>query len=153
MDIETRAEVAAPIEFVFEQITNWDEIERLVMRRGGEIARTTHLTPAEEGTAWDLSFYLRGKTRKMQVEIFNFQRPDRVGATFRSRPLDVTARISLTPLPSQRTRMTLTTNLRGKTIPARLLLQTLRLRRARTEKRMGVMLSGFADQIEASYRA
>jgi hypothetical protein len=63
----TRQDVEAPLDFVYQRLTDFDHFERMAMRRGAELERTDRLKTPGVGMAWRLRFTYRNKTRSLLV--------------------------------------------------------------------------------------
>ena len=61
----TRQDVEAPLDFVYQRLTDFDHFERMAMRRGAELERTDRLKTPGVGMAWRLRFTYRNKPRSL----------------------------------------------------------------------------------------
>ena len=107
MKFGTREDIEAPIEFVFEQMTDFKAIERAAMRRGAEVQRVDKLTQKGTGMMWDAAFELRGKTREIKLELTEYDPPNGLVMASRSAGLGGKMTAELVALSRTRTRVTM----------------------------------------------
>ncbi len=67
MQFSAREDIEAPIHSVFDMVADFDRFERMAMRRGVDVRRTTGGVAPSAGMAWETEFKLRGKPRQMSV--------------------------------------------------------------------------------------
>lgn len=153
MKFSTREDVAAPIDHVFARLSDFDVIRRAAMRRGAEVARTDRLHSPGPGMTWNIGFDWRGKRRRAVVELTEYVPPTHLVFDLTGKAFAGMLALSLIPLSPRRTRMAVELEFRPKTMAARLIIQSLRLTRARQNRRFSERVGGFARQIETSYGA
>jgi hypothetical protein len=151
MKYSTREDIEAPIEFVFAQISDFDAYERRALRQGAEVSRRAG-GPAAVGTMWDIAFEFRGRPRKVVAELVKLDSPSTMVITSASDGLDVVTEVDLIALSQSRTRVMVSVELRAKTLTARLLLQSLKLAKSRTDKRFKARVRDYAEDIEDRFR-
>ena len=78
MKFSTREDVSAPIEYVFQCVTDFSAFERSALRRGADIQRKDNLKTPGVGVAWRISFPFRGKTRTVAANVQDFDQPNRL---------------------------------------------------------------------------
>jgi len=153
MKLSTREDIEAPIELVFEQLSDFDGFERAVLRRGAEVMRSDTLDVPGVGMSWRTAFKYRGKERKLHIELTEYQAPDRIRIDTTSKAVGMVVEIDLVAMSRSRTRMNLSLDARPKTIPARLVIQSLKLARQNVLKRFRKRVGEFAAEIEARAKA
>lgn len=153
MKFSTREDVAATIDHVFARLSDFDVIRRAAMRRGAEVARTDRVHNPGPGMTWNIGFDWRGKQRRAVLELTEYVPPTRLVFDVNGKAFTGMLAISLIPLSPRRTRMAVELEFRPKTMAARLIIQSLRLTRARQSRRFTDRVSGFARQIETGYAA
>lgn len=149
MKMATREDIAAPIEAVFEQLSDFDGFERAAMRRGAEVVRTDTLAVPGAGMSWRAGFDYRGKARQANIELADFEVPERVRARIHSTGVEMELVVDLVAMSRSRTRMNLSLDTRPRTIPARLVIQSMKLARQTVLKRFRRRINEFAKDIEA----
>ncbi len=152
MKLQSRQDIEAPLDFVFDQLTDFDQFERMAMRRGAEIERTDRLKSPGPGMTWRVRFRFRGKERKMAIRLVEVQTGSFLVYGFESPNVEGTNRIELLALSPRRTRLTMAIDTRPKSLAARLVLQSLRLAKGRVQRRFDVGVGKLANQIEERFR-
>ena len=153
MEFNARDDIEAPIDYVFDQVTDFQSFERSIMRRGGDVERLRGGDEAVVGTRWQVKFRMRGKERSVAAELVQVDRPNGVTIDVTSPSADGAMVVELVALSRARTRLIVSANVGAKTIAAKLLFQSIRFARAKTERRFKSMVSGFAEDVEARYRS
>jgi len=153
MELSGSQDIEAPIDFVFDAITDFDGFTRHALRRGVEVARIDDLDGPVEGMAWKTAFDFRGKRRKMRIKITRCSRPNFLSAHSRMPGMETEFDAELVALSRTRTRLAIRLELKPQSLAARLLVQSLKLARGRLKKRLGKRLSTFAKQTEERFGA
>lgn len=136
MEFTARDDVDVPIEAAFDLLSEYDVFERMAMRRGIEVQRHEPDAPIGVGTKWTVDFAWRGKDICMRAEIISFNRPDWIEIEAIMPGMDVTVTFELLALSKKRTRLHFKATSSAKTLPMRLLLQSLKLARSNIDKRL-----------------
>jgi hypothetical protein len=152
MKITTKDDIAAPIAFVFEQVTDFGGFERQALRRGANVKRIDSLPKPGVGSAWDLTFPYRGKERDLRVDVMSLDAPDRITFKAKSGGLDSQTLIELVALSRTQTRLTVTVELLPTNLTSRLLVQSLKLAKGSVMTRLQGRLTGFANDVQGRYR-
>ncbi|MFC7705794.1 SRPBCC family protein [Plastorhodobacter daqingensis] len=148
MDFVTTEDLEAPIASVFSALTDFDAFEKMAARRGVQTRRTDGLPGAGAGMAWQLDFRYRGKPRRMTLLLADHQPPEQMRLTGDSRAVAGELLIELIELARNRTRVRVVLQVAPKTIPAKLLVQSLRLARARVNERYEARVRSFLKDLE-----
>jgi hypothetical protein len=127
MKFSTQEDLETPIQQVFDRLCDFAYFERAAMRRGAEVARLGDWTKTETGNIWTASFSLRGKRRRIELEIACFDPPDELQLDLRAKSLAGTIGFELVALSRTRTRLIVGFEIRPLTLPARLLVQSMKL--------------------------
>ncbi|WP_412504371.1 SRPBCC family protein [Roseovarius sp. SYSU LYC5161] len=152
MQFGTREDIAAPVDHVFAELSDFHAFERSALRRGADVQRVDTLKAVGPGMAWDISFRLRGKQRKIKMELSAYEPPTRMVFSSRSTSMGGTMTVDLVALSRGRTRMALDIELVPKTLSAKLLVQSLKLARGNLRKRFRLRVADFANDIEDRYK-
>ncbi|MEL7254637.1 MAG: SRPBCC family protein [Pseudomonadota bacterium] len=152
MKFQIKHDIEAPIDFVFEQMTDFKGFERAAMRRGAEVTRVQEGEDGGLGAAWDATFKLRGKEREVQIEITEFDRPNRVIVSSRAPSMGGAMVVDLITLSRNRTRVDTTIELAPKNLTSKLLVQSLKLARKNVSDRLNERLASYAIEVEARYK-
>lgn len=153
MKIVAKEDIEAPIDLVFERVSDFRSFERSAIRRGAEVSRKDRPAVTGAGASWDIRFDLRGKRREVGLEVVEFETPERMVMKIRSEGMKGNVLVDLVALSRSRTRLRIETEVKPKTLSARLLIQSLRLARGTIEKRLAERMAEFAASIEQSPRS
>jgi len=148
MQFSAKEDVEAPIDFVFEQLSDFQSFERSALRRGAEVQRTDSKHNIGTGMAWDAAFKLRGRKREIQMELTEYDPPTGMVLSSRSPAMGGHLTVDLVALSRGRTRMSLEIDLNPKTLSSRLLVQSLKLARSNLSKRFRERVAEFAEELE-----
>ncbi len=140
MKFTAREDIEAPIDAVFAAMTDIESLELVAMRRGVQLRRLDALKAPGPGMSWEIGFRYRGKIRQMVGKIASLVAPERLAFEASSQGYEVTMSITLLALSRKRTRLVTEMEVRPRSLPARLLLQSARLGRAALQRR-------YADRI------
>ncbi len=151
MKFTSREDIEAPIEAVYARLTDFDQFERLALRRGASVRRIGQGVVGE-GTAWDVAFTFRGKERRMKAELQEMEEPNFLRFHSVSSGISGDTFIELVPLSPKRTRLSVAIELAAKSLTSRLLLQSMKLARGSLEQRLNKRVKTFGDDIAEKYR-
>ena len=152
MRFATKQDIEAPIADVFRIISDFETWERAAMRRGAEVSRTDKLRAAVAGMRWATRFSYRSKPRNMELELTQIEAPSLLRFAALSKSVEGVASIELMELGGKRTRMHVVMEVSPRSLTARLFLQSLRLARARIDRKFDQRAAQLAGEIEARYR-
>ncbi len=148
MQFTAREDIDAPIDSVFDMVSDFERFERMAMRRGVEIRREQRQNPAHAGTTWETKFDVRGKARHVSVVMTTFERPAQMRFEATSKGMNGETVVELIALSHRKTRLTIDMSLAAKTLPARLLLQSMKLGQSRFRRQFQVRFAELARDIE-----
>jgi uncharacterized protein YndB with AHSA1/START domain len=151
MEFTAKDDLDVPIEAAFDLLSEYDVFERMAMRRGVEVRRHNPESPIGIGSKWDVDFEWRGKDVPMKAEITKFERPDFIEIEAVMPGMDVTVQFDLVALSKKRTRLHFKATSSAKTLPMRLLLQSLKLARSNIDKKMQDRVSLQCRNLEERY--
>lgn len=151
MKFSAREDIEAPIAHVFARVSDFDWYSRRAMRQGAEVVRVDS-GAIVEGSAWDVTFYFRGRERRMNAVLNKLEPPYILNIDLASDGLSVASVVELVALSPGRTRLMVSFDLRAKTLTARLLLQSMKLAKTKLTNRFKARVVEFAEDIEDDYR-
>lgn len=151
MKFSTREDIEAPIDYVFDRVTDFDNFERRALRQGAQVNRRQD-GPVRIGNTWDIAFKFRGRDRKIAAELVKYDRPQELEVDSNSEGLNAVTQVSLVALSATRTRVLVSFDMRAKTLTAKLLLQSLKLAKAKISKRFKSRVQEYGEDIEDRYR-
>lgn len=152
MKFSSREDIDAPIDRVFETLCEFDVFERQALRRGAEVRRLDQLTQPGLGMEWQAAFDMRGKRRELVLKMARFEEPTDLGIDIHSAGMEGTFDVTLIALSRTRTRMNVGLELKPRNLPARLLIQSLRLAKSSLNKRFKLRLAEYAKNTEDRLR-
>ena len=148
MKFSSNEDIEAPIGDVFAMLSDFEVYERSAIRRGIEVQRVGDHEVAKVGMAWDARFTLRGKERDINLSLTEFDAPNSIRCEADSQGLGGILTLDLLALSSGRTRLSVTLKLAPKTLPARLLVQSLKLAKSNLTKRFKWKVAEYAKSME-----
>lgn len=149
MKFSTRLDSNLSAEKVFDRVSDFTRLERIMVRRGASVKR---LSPAEvpgAGMAWDIGFSWRGRERTLRLEVTRFDRPVRISLAGGASSFQLTSNLSVIALSKSRSRLMVECDLRPKTMKARLLIQTAKLSKGLLDKRYARAVDQIFEEILA----
>jgi carbon monoxide dehydrogenase subunit G len=152
MKFSAKDDVDVPIEAVFELLSDFDMFERMAMRRGVDVVRRGDPSHSGLGSAWEMQFDWRGKDINMNLDIVTYERPEEIGLEATTQGIDANLQIELVALSKKRTRLHMNADVSAKTLPARLLVQSMKLARTNIDKRLSERLHTQCRNLEDRYR-
>jgi len=148
MQFSAREDIEAPINAVFEMVADFERFERMAMRRGIEVRRTSGHMGVVPGTQWETEFKLRGKPRHVAVQMAACDPPSHMRFEATGKGMNGMTTVELLSLSQRRTRLSVEMSLAARSLPARLLLQSLRLGQSRFRRQFQLRLKEFAREME-----
>lgn len=148
MKFSTREDIDAPIEAVFEDLSDFEKFERQAMRRGVDVQRTGTKSKMGVGMTWEVSFRMRGRQREMTLIVDRYEAPGLLGIKATSASVDAVFLLELIALSRTRTRVIVGLELTPKNLSARLLVQSLKLAKGSLTKRFKLRMAEFARTTE-----
>ena len=152
MRFTTKQDIEAPIAEVFRIMTDFDVWERAMMRRGIEVARMDKLTTPAAGMRWASKFSFRGKPQAIEIEMTQMEAPGLLRFAGVAQSMEGLGSTELMALSSNRTRMHVVMDVTPRSMTARILMQSLRLARARLDRSFAQRVAHLAGDIENRYR-
>jgi hypothetical protein len=152
MKFSAKQDVEAPIAFVFAYLTDFDTWERSALRRGAEVARTDQMRSPGAGMSWKAAFAYRGTMRKLDIQLVKMVAPNTLQIAAKSPAIEVDTGLNLTEMSARRCRLHATLDVTPRNLAARLFMQSLRLARARMDRKFALRIAQVVAEIETAYR-
>lgn len=147
MKFTTREDIEAPIDRVWAAVTDFESFERQALRRGAEVQRLDGQAELATGAAWTIRFPFRGRDRSLDAELITLDQPQMLIIASKSGGLNGGIKAELVELSKNRTRLALEIEMKPQSIGARVLLQTLRLRKAALTQNFKSRVAQFARRL------
>jgi hypothetical protein len=148
MKFSTNEDIDAPIDAVFEMLCDFEGFERAAIRRGAQVQRVDNLTAPGVGMTWQAAFKMRGKERKIEIEMVTFERPTEMILETTAPGMLGTTNLDLIALSRTRTRIKVELEVKPLNLTARLLVQSLKLAKNSLTKKYKSRVAYYAKQIE-----
>lgn len=152
MKFSTREDIDAPIEAVFEMLCAFETYERAAMRRGAEVQRLDDMTKPGKGATWFVQLFLRGKERKVKLSITDFEQPEELVVSLDSKGITGAMGFELIALSRTRTRMLVGLEIRPETLPARLLIQSMKLTKVSLSRKYKERVAEYVAVLQDRFR-
>lgn len=152
MRFTAKQDIEAPTAFVFKCLSDFDMWERAAMRRGAEVERTDGLSVAGVGMSWKSRFTYRGRQRLLDLHLTRFEPTAHLGFSGQATAVEGTASVDLMEMSARRTRIHVVAEVTPRSLAARLFLQSLRLARARVDRKFEQRVAQMAADIELRFR-
>lgn len=152
MKFSTKEDLEISIDDAFDLLSDFDGYERAIMRRGAEIARIDQMSNPGVGMTWAAKAKLRGKMRKFNVELVEYDRPNQMRFEAVSKNIQASFLVELVALSRARTRMRIELDVRPQTLSARLLMQSAKLARNTLNRRYKTRIAHFASDLEERHK-
>jgi hypothetical protein len=153
MQMSTTEVLHGHIEKVFEALCDFPAAERAAMDRGVTVQRLDALGAAAEGVRWTLGFFARGRDREAEIELTKFTRPTLMRYEGHVGGLLFEATVACRVADSNATEVTVTTKLRARSMSAKVLIQSMKLARARVVQRYRKAIRRQLREVEARLEA
>ncbi|SFR45071.1 hypothetical protein SAMN04488005_2102 [Yoonia tamlensis] len=151
MKFSTREDIEVPIADTFARVSDFVAFERRALQHGAQITRVDD-GPVNIGAQWHIAFKFRGRARTLDAVLTNFDQPNSYQVTGSTDGMDSTTEVELVALSPSRTRIIVGFDVRAKTMTSRLILQSMKLAKAKLTKRFRARVLEFCEEIEDSYR-
>ena len=149
MKFSTNEDMEIPIEAAFAELSDFEKFEKYALRKGVDLVRIDALTPGSIGMMWRTELEFRGKHRKLEIELMDFQPPETMEFRATSPGFDITMSVDLTALAPARCRMKLEIEAKPRNLTARLMLQSVRLAKTSLNRRFKSRVHDFVTGMEA----
>ncbi len=153
MKFSTRQDIETPAAYAFAALTDFEGWERAAMRRGAEVSRTDKLRKPGPGMMWNLNFQFRGRKRAMDLRLLQMLPHSKLEFAANSTAIHATMTIDIIEMSASRARLHVMTDMSPLTLTAKLFFQSLRLAKARADRKFSQRIATVAGEIEDRYRS
>jgi hypothetical protein len=151
MKFSTREDIEVPIAETFARVSDFVAFERRALQHGAQVTRIDG-GPIQAGSQWHIAFKFRGRPRAIDATLSTIEDPNSYQVLGASDGMIFTTEVELVALSPSRTRIIAGLDLRAKTITSRLILQSMKLAKAKLSKRFRGRVLEFSEEIEDAYR-
>lgn len=153
MEFSTTKDIEAPQDQAFRALVDFSVFERQALRNNIDVTRTSGEAPVGVGTSWRIRFRFRNQPWTVDAKVIRFEPTSGYVIRGVSSGIDIEATVDLLALARGVTRLSVTVALFPRSISTRLLVQSLRLVRARVESKLDNRVARAARDIEENWRA
>ena len=143
MKFSLRQDTGLSADQLFDAISDFARMERMLVRRGAAVRRVDPAHEPGAGMAWDMAFDLRAKRRELRLDVTQFDRPEKIVILGRSEPLDVSIEMTVIALTRSKSRLMFEVEVKPRNMRARLMLQTAKLGKAQLDRKFAERVSKF----------
>lgn len=147
MKFDHSKDIAAPLEFVYAQLTDFEQFQRLAARRNTRVTRLDSLAGIGPGMRWRLNFRLRGREREIELRLHDLVPHRRILYAIDGQATSGSAQIELAAVSPDVTRMTNSISVNGRKLGMWLVLQSMRLAHGRVASRIDDAAERLAEKI------
>lgn len=151
MKFSTREDIEAPIEFVFDEVSDFDRLERQALRRGVKFKRVSAGDANGLGLGWHAKVNFRGKPREVDAEISEVDVPNGYTVSSKTSGIEAVLTVELVALSRQRTRLAVGLEVTPRSLSGRLLVQSLKLAKASLQRRFDNRIADYAQGMGERY--
>lgn len=152
MKFSTQEDMELPIAEAFAMLCDVAHYERMAQARGADLARVGNWSEPVQGSRWTAAVDLRGKTRRFELEIARLDAPDEMVLEMSSKGLTGTVGVELIALSRSRTRMVVGFELRPVSLPAKLLVQSMKLSKSTLTEKFKKRVAAYVAEMEERHR-
>lgn len=153
MKFAATQEIALPAETVFAILSDFGAMEEAAEARGVLAIRLDGNGPVRIGSGWSVDFSYRGKMRNLQMELTDMTPPTTLSLAGKGGGFELGFAARVDGRGPRLAFLTLETELRPRTLGARLLLNSMRFGKRALTRRYERRLADFARAIENKARA
>jgi hypothetical protein len=152
MKFSATQEIALPADAVFARVTDFDMFEEVAERHGVMSVRLDGRGPVRPGCGWSVDFSYRGKIRNLQMEVADLVTPNRMALGGRGGGFEISFLTTVEERGPNLSFLTMETELRPRTLGARLLVNSMRFGKRALMRRYERRVAELARGIERWHR-
>lgn len=148
MKFTSRVEIEAPAQAVFDELCDYEAIDKLARKRAVSLKRTDKLAQPGIGMSWQSQFQFRGRIRDMDLRITRYEPPDTLEYIGQTQGFEIACLMQIVSLARSRSRLIITIEVRPKSLGARLLVQSARLGKSGLDRRFDDRVRRFGEKLD-----
>jgi len=149
MKFVNHSDVQRPMDAVFDYISQFEALEARAKSAGLKVRRVSGDAALAVGTQWQVEGRFAGAERKVDIRLEQVKAPNSLVFKNVTGGIEVDFEVQVLPQAANRTRLRTITNMKARSLSARLILQSMRLIRPRINGRIDRALAKLAARIEA----
>lgn len=147
MKFSTRIDYDKPVADLFDLMSDFDRLERVLARQRATVRRLDPAAHPGVGLGWEIAFKWRGQRRVLHVQVTGCDRPEQVAMHGKSDALELVIDLHTLALSRGRSRLILETDVRPRNMRTRLMLQTAKLAKGQLDRRYERRIAEFMGQM------
>lgn len=148
MKLSTREDIDAPIDTVYQAVTDFDAFERQLLRRGVDVTRDESCPTDAPGVRWKAKFDWRGRAQDLDAELVAIDAGQGYAIEGKASGVLCMSVVDLVSLSKTRTRLFVSMDLRPTTLSSRLFVHSLKLAKGSLGRRFKARVAEFAAGID-----
>ncbi len=145
MKFSSRHDTDYTPEYLFQAVSDFDRVERMLTRRGAIVRRVEPTIDSVAGMAWDVGFDWRGRRRDLHLNLTRYEPSEVLAFEGSSEMFDLSMDLTVIALTRSKARLQFEVDVRPRSMKARLLLQTAKLGKAQLDRRFSLRVAEFLD--------
>ncbi len=153
MNFENKKDINAPVEHVFEQLSDFDFFESYAMRLGAQVERIDVFTQPQPGMCWAAKGHFRGKDRNLELTLDSYYPPEALSYYCTTKSFNAVIRLGITPLSRTESRMKVIVDVIAKGLSARIAMQSAKIAKKSLDHKFDARMLEFANIIGEKYNS
>lgn len=150
MKFSSRIDFDIPAANLFDIMGDFSRSERVLAARGVAVRRIDPAQDPGTGLGWVVDFNWRGQRRSVRLDVTRFDRPSHITLEGCSDQFDIAIDMTVVALSRVKSRLLFETQVRPRSMRARLLLQTAKLGRSELERKYDGRIADFVAHLRAA---
>jgi uncharacterized protein YndB with AHSA1/START domain len=151
MNFENKQDINAPVEHVFQQLSDFDFFESYAMRLGAQVERMDVFTQPQPGMCWAVKGHFRGKDRDLELTLDSYYPPEALSYFCTTKSLNAVISLDIIPLSRTESRMKVIVDVIAKGLSARIAMQSAKLAKKSLDRKFNARMHEFANIIGEKY--
>ncbi|WP_347266385.1 hypothetical protein [Paracoccus sp. (in: a-proteobacteria)] len=152
MKFSTRQDIGLPASELFQAITRFRDLERMLQRRRATVRRQDAMAPPDVGASWMIGFRWRGRDRELDMALSRLEAPEVMAFEGGSDQFGIALRMTVVALTPRKSRLICETEVVPRGVAARLILQTARLGKGQLDRKYAHQVADLLDKLTATGR-
>jgi len=138
---------------VFAAFADFEFFEKSAVNSGAKVRRVDTLSSPGPGMKWDSFIDIRGKSKKLSVELVDYDPPSKLDFQAVTAGFVTDIRVDLDRRNAAKTKVKVSLDVTAQTLATRMMLKTARLTKSRLKDRMDARIAKIGRDIEARIAA
>ncbi len=149
MKLSGKTAINASLNETFAAFADFEFFENSAINSGARVRRVDALSSPGPGMKWESFVELRGITKKLSVELLDYDPPNRLDYQAVSAGFMAEIQVELSRKNARKTGAKISLDISAQTLATRLLLKTARLTKGRWQDRLKARVATIGREIEA----